>query len=438
MRINILIASLLFCAEALAIPQIQQWQTTKGVRVFFVESHELPMVDIEVLFDAGSTRDPDGKGGLALLTNSLLSQGAANKNADEISYEFESLGAIFGAEAGYDSALLSLRSLADKEKLQPALDSFKQLISSPDFPATAIKRQRKQVLVGIQQKQQSPGAIASDAFAAAIYPGHPYASPKEGTEKTVAGLRQADIRAFYRRYYVSQNAMLVIVGDLTTAAARAIAEELVQALPKGKKPPPLKPVKPLDKAALIKHAHPSAQMHILLGQPGMKRGDPDFFPLYVGNHILGGSGLVSLLFQEIRAKRGLSYGAYSYFSPRRQDGPFVAKIQTRADQTDTARQVLHNTIKAFIDKGPDKEQLHAAKQNITGGFPLRLDSNSKILGYVAMIGFYNLPLDYLEKFNARVEAVTVEQIQEAFKRRLHPEKMTTLMVGPTAEVGNDN
>lgn len=431
MRINILLLCVLFTAQLRAAPDIQHWQTDNGVRVFFVESHELPMIDIQLIFDAGSTRDPKNKNGLALLTNSLLSQGAAGHNAQQISYEFERLGAVFGSDAGYDSASLSLRSLSEKEKLQAALSNFRKIISSPDFPEDALERQRRQLLVGIERKKQSPGSIASEAFSSSIYQGHPYANPSEGNEKTVTGIKRQDIVAFYEQFYSSDNAMLVIVGDINKAAAKNLALELLKELPSGNKPAPLAPVANLKQAISVKQQHPSAQMHILLGQPGVKRGDVDYFPLYVGNHILGGSGLVSLLFKEVREKRGLSYSAYSYFSPRRQAGPFIAGLQTRADQADTALQVLKNTIKEFVINGPSKEQLHSAKQNITGGFPLRLDSNSKILGYVAMIGFYNLPLDYLDKFNAKVEAVTIEQVRDAFQRRLKLDKMATIMVGPT-------
>ena len=144
----------------------------------------------------------------------------------------------------------------------------------------------------------------------------------------------------------------------------------------------------------------------MLGQPGIGRGDPDYFPLYVGNHILGGGGFVSRLYEEVREKRGLSYGAYSYFSPRRGPGPFTASLQTRGDQQEQALQVMRETIRAFIDHGPTQEELEAAQKNISGGFPLRLDSNRKILGYIAMIGFYGLPLDYLDTFVGKVNAVT--------------------------------
>ena len=201
---------------------------------------------------------------------------------------------------------------------------------------------------------------------------------------------------------------------------------------------PLPAVRRLEQDREIRIEHPSSQVHILLGQPGIRRGDPDYFPLYVGNHILGGGGFVSRLYEEVREKRGLSYGAYSYFSPRRGLGPFTASLQTRADQQAQALQVMRETIRAFIERGPTPEELEAAQKNISGGFPLRLDSNSKILGYIAMIGFYDLPLNYLDTFIDKVNAVTIEEIRDAFKRRLHPERFVTVLVGPTGSAAEEN
>ena len=423
---------LLFSAPLFAGPQIQHWQTTNGARVFFVEAHELPMIDIQVTFDAGSTRDPVNKNGLAAMTNSLLDEGAADLGPDQISYEFERLGANYGASAGKDSASVSLRSLVDANKLDKALINLRRVMSRPDFPVQAIERQRKRFLIGIQQKKQSPAALANEAFFAAVYGDHPYAFPREGDETTISSLSRADIVAFHQKYYVAANAVIAIVGDLDRAQAKKLAEELSQTLQQGEKPDPIPAVRALEKADRVQNTHPSSQTHILLGQVGMKRGDADYFPLYLGNHILGGSGLVSLLFKEIREERGLSYSAYSYFSLMREQGPFLAGLSTRADQADEALQVMQESIASFIERGPSAAELDAAKQNITGGFPLRIDSNSNILGYVAVIGFYELPLDYLETFTTRIEAVTVEDIKEAFARRIKPDKLVTVLVGPEA------
>jgi zinc protease len=188
-------------------------------------------------------------------------------------------------------------------------------------------------------------------------------------------------------------------------------------------------VSELADAQLIQQTYPSTQTTILMGQPGISRDDPDYFPLYVGNHILGGSGLVSQLSDELREKRGLTYGVYSYFRPMQQLGPYQFALQTRNEKAQEALQVLRDTLTAFIEKGPTEADLASAKQNITGGFALRVDSNSKIADYLAMIGFYDLPLDYLDSFNDKVNAVTVAQIKDAFERRVNADKMLTVLVG---------
>ncbi len=432
MRISLILVALVISLPAFSAPKIQHWQTGKGTRVYFVEAHELPMVDIQLSFDAGSARDPEGLEGLASFTSSLLSEGAGGLGADELGFQFERLGANFSASAGDDFASVSLRSLVDKDKLAPALKNLQRVLNAPDFPEQAIERQRQRYLVGIQQKKQSPGAMANEAFYKEVFASHPYAHPGDGTEESIRRISRKAIVEFHQQHYVAANGIIAIVGDLTRKQAKKLAEDLTSGLQRGKKASPLPAVPSLTKASVIKQDHPSTQTHILLGQPGMKRGDPDYFPLYVGNHILGGSGLVSILFEEIREKRALSYSAYSYFSPMRVKGAFIAGLSTRADQADEALGVLRDVISSFIENGPSAEALEAAKKNITGGFPLRIDSNSNLLGYATIIGFYNLPLDYLETFNDRVMAVSLEDIKSAMARRIDPDKLVAVMVGPLA------
>ena len=426
-RASILLTLLLLSVRVAATPDIQHWDTGNGVRVYFVELKELPIVDIQVLFDAGSARDPGDKNGLALLTNSLLDEGAGGLDANTISYDFEKLGARFGSDTGYDSAGVSLRCLSDEKLLKPALANLQRVITSPDFPGEALERQRNRLLINIRQKDQSPGATAADAFLAAIYPHHPYAEPKEGTMETVKNISRGDILEFFKKYYTAQNAAIAIVGDVS---AEELAETLTAQLPRGEKQAQIPPVADLAAGTVIRKNFPSTQTHVIVGQPGIKRGDPDFYALYVGNQILGGNGLVSRLSQEIREKRGLTYSAYSYFSLRRERGPFVAGFQTRARQAPEALKVLRDTISKYIANGPSREELEEAKKNITGGFPLQIDSNSQILGYVAIIGYYGLPLNYLDTFVDRIKAVTVDDIKRAFQRHLNVNKFVTVLVGP--------
>ena len=427
-----LLTSYLLSPYIQAAPVIQIWQSEKGANVYFVEAKELPIVDIQIIFDAGSSRDGK-KAGLAGLTNSLLDEGAGGLTADQISQGFDNLGANYGASAGYDSASISLRSLSDPALLEPALENLARVLIKPDFPEDALARQKNRALIGIRSKQQSPGALASDAFFAEVFKGHPYAVPSSGTEESISAMVRNDVVDFHKNYYVTKNTTIAIVGDLTKAQAKAMVEKLLKELPTGEKPQQIPAVQVLEKAATIQIDYPSTQTHILLGQTGIKRGDADYFPLYVGNHVLGGGGMVSRLFVEIREKRGLSYSANSYFSPMRENGPFTASLQTRTDQTEEALSVLREHLKIFIDNGPTEAELEASKKNITGGFPLRLASNSKIIAYIGMIGFYGLPKDYLETFNANVNAVTVDQIKDAFKRRLSPDKFVTVMVGPRSD-----
>lgn len=432
MRTSLIAFLFLAALNVAAAPQIQNWETARGVRVYFVQTRELPILDIQLVFDAGSAREPEAKRGVALLTNSLLDQAAGGLDADQISFEFERLGAEYGAQSGYDSASVSLRTLADSSKLQPALQNLQRVLAQPEFKDADLERQRNQLLVSLQRKQQDPGDIADDKFYAAIYQGHPYGYPNEGDAESLAAIQRDDLLAFHKSYYTAVNALVTIVGDTDRAGAEAIADLLTGQLPVGTRPGPVAPVQALATGQDIKVDHPSSQVHILIGQPGMRYGDPDYFPLYVGNQILGGGGLVSRLFNEMREKRGLSYSSASYFAPRRDLGPFLASTQVRAEQANEGLDVLKKTIADFVAEGPTEKELEAVKKNLTGGFPLRIDSNKKISGYLSVIGFYGLPLDYLDRFNDRIEAVTIEQIRDAFRRRVDVSKFVNVMVGPVA------
>lgn len=427
-----LLITLFITLSVQASPHIEHWKTTNGARVYFVAAPELAMVDIKVVFDAGSARDGD-LSGTALLTNAMLNEGAAGLNTDQIAAEFENVGAQFSNSSERDMALLSMRSLTADFALEPALKTFQKVLSKPDFPIGSFDRLQKQMLISLQAEKQSPAAIASRAFYSNLYGKHPYATMPAGDEASVKKLTIETLKNFYQEHYVANNAIVVLVGALDKQQARVIANDLLADLPTGNAAPKLADVTPLTSSKIIPIEHPSSQTHIVMGQPGITRHDPDYFALYVGNHILGGSGLVSLLSNEVREKRGLSYSVYSYFRPMRELGPYQFGLQTRNDQAKEALDVMRNTLKDFINKGPTEEELSAAQQNITGGFALRVDSNSKIADYIAMIGFYDLPLDYLNTFKTKVNAVTIDQIKNAFSRRIHADKMVTILVGDHSE-----
>ena len=418
----------LISTTANANPDIEHWRTANGTRVYFVPAPELPIVDMRIIFNAGAARDEDDPGA-AIMTNGLMAEGAGGLNADQLAEQFESIGAQFGNSAQRDMAVLSLRTLSEKKVFDAAVKTLTTILTQPDFPKKAFERERSRLLTTLKRHKQSPGTQADEAFYKAVFAKHPYNGQPTGTEAGIKGLNTKKLKTFYEKYYVGSNAVLAIVGDLSRADAEKLAERLMAKLPEGQAAADLPQVDALTTGNEIRINHPSAQTHILVGQPGMKRGDPDYFTLYVGNHMLGGSGLVARLSNEIREKRGLAYSTYSYFMPMRENGPYTFGLQTKNESAEEALKVLHETIGKFINEGPTAEELDASKKNITGGFPLRISSNKKIIDYIGMIGFYQLPMDYLDTFNERVQAVTVEDIKKAYQKRIHLDKMVTVMVG---------
>lgn len=422
-----LIVTLLSSTTA-AGPTIQSWETKNGARVYFAQAKELPMVDVRVVFDAGSARD-NAAFGLSTLTNVTLDEGAGGLSANQISERFEDKGAQFGSGALRDMAWVSLRSMTTPDLLNAAVDNIATILAAPDFPEKAFERQRKRLLVALEQKKQSPSKLADQAFFEAAYGEHPYAHDPSGTEETLVKLKRNDLKEFYQRYYVARNATVAIVGDLTRTKAQKLANTLVGQLKEGQKAGPLAKVERRNEPIDVRIDHPSTQTHIRFGQPALTRDDPDYFSLYIGNHALGGSGLVSRLSEEIREKRGLSYSVYSYFSPMRLPGPFVAGLQTKNEQAADALKVMKDTIDSYIGQGPSKKELESSMKNITGGFPLRIDSNAKIVQYLAVIGFYNLPIDYLDTFVEKIRNTDAEQIKTALKKRLMKNNFVTVVVG---------
>lgn len=415
--------------NAAAIPDIQHWRTKNGARVYFVAAHQIPMVQLSMAFDAGSARDPSGKLGLAHLTNLMLDEGAGSRGGDAIAEQLESVGAEFSSENGRDMSVVELRTLSEREMLDTAIGVFADVVTEPTFPESALAREKERALIRLKQQQQTPQQLVQREFFATLFAGHPYAKPVDGDEAGVQALTRDDLVRFHKRYFAGANAVLVIVGDLSRTDAERVAKRVIGALPRGEAAPKIAAVSDPSRASEKRIEFPSQQSHILIGQPGVSRKDPDYYSLYLGNHILGGSGLVSRLSVEIREKRGLAYSVYSYFVPMRQRGPYIIGLQTRNDQSIYASQLARETVERFVSDGPTEAELDAAKKNITGGFPLNLDSNRKIAGSLLNIAFYELPLDYLQTYTKKIEELTTKQVRDAFRRRVDPKRLVHVVVG---------
>jgi len=423
-----------FLLFLLALPaqagvQIQHWQTSSGARVYFAENHDLPILDVSVDFPAGSSADTAEQSGLASLVEHLLGQGAEGLNEEQISNAFADVGASFSGRFDTDRAGLSLRTLSSAREKKQALDTFSRVLLKPTFPEAVVEREKARTIAAIKESDTKPETIADRAFGHLLYGSHPYALRSSGEVGTVGALKRQHLVDFYQARYSRRDAVVAIMGDVTRPEAEAIAESLTAGLPEGRPVPALPKVGLPERAESERIAHPATQAHILVGYPGISRGDPDYFPLWVGNYILGGGGFASRLTEEVRQKRGYAYSVYSYFAPLKQPGPFQIGLQTKKEQAEEALAVVRTTLDEFIAKGVTDKELKAAKDNIVGGFPLRIDSNKKIHEYLAVIGFYGLPLTYLDDFTNNVDKVTAAQIQDAFKRRIDPQRMVTVVVG---------
>jgi len=407
---------------------IQHWVTAKGANVYFVQVPTLPMVDIEVLFNAGASVEAK-QGGTAYLTNALLSDGTKEWNADEIARRFDSVGAQYSAQVERDMAVVRLRSLSDIKPLRYAFETLQEILTHPNFPESGFNREKMNALSALKQQAQKPQQVASRLFYSLLYPNQPYSNWVLGDEASINALTLAEIKAFYQKYYVAKNATVVIVGDVKAEDADAIAQGLTNHLPEGQKPPALPQVAQIQQKTVKNVVFPSEQTHILMGMPGVKYNDPDYYALLVGNHILGGNGSVTRLFNIVRNQQGLAYSVYSYFMPMREQGPFVLGCQTRNSQAAKSQGLIETILTDFVKQGPTEEELLQAKKNLLGGFALHFDSNEAITNQVAKLGFYELPLDYFNQFKASVEKLTIKDIQQAFAKRINPEHLVIVTVG---------
>ncbi len=419
-----------------ALP-IQQWTQANGARVYLVESHSIPMVDVQIDFDGGSRRDPPQMAGLATATASMTALGVRASSAgpalDEnaLGEAWADLGAQWAPSASADRLSFSLRSLTDRALLDQAARLAARQIGEPSMPPALWQRERERLVAALREADTKPATVASRAFQSAVYGGHPYGYDMR--PETLERIQIDDMRDYLARTLQPCAARISIVGDVAREQADALARTLLSRLPDGAcRPQPAVPeVAPLSQAKEERIPFNSSQAHVLMGQPGYKRDDPDFFALLVGNYILGGGGFVSRLTHEVREKRGLSYSVYSYFAPARHAGAFTVGLQTRPDQVDQAVQVAREVVARYVAEGPTAPELQAAKDNLVGGFALRIDTNRKLMDNVANIAWNDLPLDYLDTWTQRIEAVTLEDVRAALQRKLQPERMVTVIVGGT-------
>jgi len=416
--------------KANGLVTIEKWILPSGLKVYFTPAPQLPMLDVQLAFNAGSAQDK-AQAGLAQLTNNLLLSGTNTQSADAIAAAFEDKAILINTNVSRDYATIAMRSLTDKQVLSTGVTLLTELLQHVSFPADAFAREQKQLLTSIEYKSQDPASLGEDLFFNALYGHQVYGSPLTGTKDSVMLLTQADVQAFYKDHYVAEGSVLALVGDLSLSQAKKIAKTIDAALSKEKAPRALDLalVTKANFAGTKKLDFPSSQTHLFVGQLSINRQSPDYFPLLIGNQILGGGGLVSLLFEEVREKRGLVYSVSSYFYPLQANGIFLINLQSRTTEAENALQVVEETVKKFVEIGPTQEQVDAAKANLSGGFPLRIASNGLIIDALTTIGYYDLPLDYLNTYADQINAVTLQQVKDAFARHVDWNAMVVVEVG---------
>ena len=424
--------------SAWALLPIEHWTQPSGAQVWLVQSPGIPMVDVQLDFDAGSRRDPQDKAGLASAMAMMAAKGikpagdAPALDENGLGQAWADLGASFGANAGRDSFTYGLRSLTQPDLLQKAVALAARQIATPSWPDAVWQRDRERISAAIKEADTRPGTIASKAFRKDVYGTSPY-----GYQTTVDSLAKIDISAmqdFHRQLIAACRAKVSVVGAVSRQQADTMVKQLLGPLQAANgndctQLPEVAKVQDLAGPKVENIPFESAQAQVIVGQPGIARNSPDFLAVMLGKHILGGGGFTSRLMEEVREKRGLTYGVSSDFSPGLDRGAFVIGLQTRPDQAAEALKVSQDVLRKFIAEGPTEKELKAAKDNLIGGFALRIDSNRKLLGNVSNIAWNGLPLDYLEHWTDRIQALSTKDVKEAMQRMVQPERMVTVILG---------
>ena len=404
--------------------------------MFFVESRTIPMVNLGIDFPGGFAHDNKDRIGVSNFTSQLMNKGSKIKGTikDEafIADSISDLGSMISFSTGKELTSVRIKTLSSAEVLYPLVDQVSDMLAYPIFNNKILEREKSIEISGLLESETRPEYILSKQFKKMIYRDNPLGNDE--TVNSIKAIKIDDLKKFHQTYYRANKMNVLIIGDLSRDKAIEIATKLTAKLPNGPEQgieiPPLSPLTMQDiQKREVKISHSSQQAHIQMGMTSPPRNDPDYFPLLVGNYILGGGGFVSRLMSEIREKRGLAYSVSSYFYPAKNSGYFVAGMQTQKNQSEESIKLLKQTIDEFIKNGPTDDEVMAAKNNLINGFPLRIDSNSKLLDNLSAIAWFDLPLNTLDEWTNEVKKVKKEDINRVFKKNLDMEKMITVVVG---------
>jgi zinc protease len=407
-----------------------------GLILLTSEQRALPMVSIELLIDAGSRHDPPKQEGLANLAARLLTYGTKQRTALQISEALDFIGASLTTACSEDLAGVNMTVL--KKDLGTGLQLLSEVLTQSTFPQVEIDRQKQAIVASIRASEENPGDIAQKRFAAALYPQSPYGRPVEGNEVSVKGLQQKSLRDFYRRYYRPNRTIVSVVGDVSHQEIAKALSQAFRSWPKGE--PASAPVNPakIGSSQTIRVNKELTQANIILGHGGVGRENPDYYAIQVMNYILGGGGFSSRALDSIRNERGLAYSVYSFFSAEKRHGTFELVMQTKNETALDAIRIANAEIRRMREEPVNDQELADAKDYLTGSFPLRLDTNRKVANFWAQVEYFQLGLDYPDRYADLIRKVTREDVQRVAQRYLKPEQLITVIVANQKKIGDNS
>ena len=418
---------LLFIAHSAAAIEIKEVTSAKGIKAWLVEDHTNPILTVDIAFRGGAALDPDGKEGLANLVSSTLDEGAGDITSQDFQQKLEDLAISLSFDSRLDSFSGSLRTLKRNQAI--AFDLLRLALTKPRFDSEPVERIRSQIIANIRRQSENPRRIARRTLFAKLFPNHPYGRPSNGTEDSVKVIKLVDLRVFVQQRLARNNLIISVVGDITEDDLKAQLDQTFGALPEKASPWKIADVTPdaTKKTIVVEKSIP--QSIITFAQPGIKRDHPDFFSAYVMNYVLGGGGFESRLYEEVREKRGLAYSAYSYLAPLDHAGIIIGGAGTANARTAETVKVLRDEWAKMNAKGLTIRELQDAKTYLTGSYPLRFSSSGRIAGMMTGIQLEKLGLDYIDKRNGYIEAVTLKDVNRVAAELLDPNKITMVVVG---------
>ncbi|MGI9506949.1 MAG: M16 family metallopeptidase [Geminicoccaceae bacterium] len=417
--------------KANAAAKVEHVVSEGGIEAYLISEPSIPFMSLSMRFSGGAISDPDGREGVANLVSGLLDEGAGDLDSQAFQTELEDLAIRLGFDAGRDSFSGSLKTLT--ENRERAFELLRLALTEPRFDDEPVARIKSQVQASLRRRLDDPDQLASKTWFQQAFDGHVYARPVEGTIDSVEAITTDDLKAFSATRFARDNLLIGVAGDITAAELGPLLDKTFGALPETAEALPSPETEPeANGISVIRQDVP--QSKVLFGQKGLKREDPDFYAAYVTNHILGGGGFSSRLTKEIREARGLAYSVYSYLYPTDLAPIWLGGLGTSNASVTQALDVVHAELKRMADGDVSEEELTDAKTYLTGSFPLRLTSNDRIAGLLVSMQVSDLGVDYLEKRNGFIEAVTLADLKRVAARLYDPSNLLTVIVGNPPDI----